>query len=124
LIDPALPEITTASPLLHLSLGHDLGLSPRSIPRGISHAKKTPGKSRAPTPIDRAGALLKEFDARGGDRKSKKAPEGPYEKSQRQAAGEAGMSRKQQVQGRCRLWRFAVHQTEKLKTLDAPVFGK
>jgi hypothetical protein len=30
--------------------------------------------------IDRAGALLKEFDARGGDHKSKKAPEGPLKK--------------------------------------------
>jgi hypothetical protein len=34
----------------------------------------------------RARALLKEFDARGGDRKSKKGGRPPFEKSQRQAA--------------------------------------
>lgn len=43
-----------------------------------------------------AGALLKQFDARGGDRKSKKAGSGPFEKTQRQAAGEVGMSPRQQ----------------------------
>jgi hypothetical protein len=46
--------------------------------------------------IDRAGALLKEFDARGDHRK--KRASSPSSKSQRQAAQEVGMSRDQQKQ--------------------------
>jgi hypothetical protein len=74
---------------------------PRASPALASYAKQardeSPFKSATrirARAIDRAGALLKEFDARGDHRK--KAPEGLSSKTQRKAAEESGMSVKQQ----------------------------
>lgn len=51
-------------------------------------------KARA---IRRCGELLKEYDARGGDPKTKSIPEHTFETSQRQAAEKAGLSKNQQM---------------------------
>jgi hypothetical protein len=56
----------------------DIGHSPRSFHSSGNIAReKDAGQIQSAYPrFDRAGALLKEFDARDGDRKSKSAPGG------------------------------------------------
>jgi hypothetical protein len=74
----------------------DIGRSPRSFHSSGNIAReKDSGQLRSARAIDRAGALLKEFDARG-EHPRKSTP--GHTSSKREAADKAGMSKFQQDQ--------------------------